>query len=423
MIISTTENQAWRELSAVDKKGIELSVVGERQAIRGFGTCFSELSALALDSIGADEKSALLDELFDADKCNFNYCRAPMGASDFSLDFFSYNDTDGDLEMKNFSVERDKKLLLPLIFEGVRRQKDMQMFASPWCPPLWLKTKKAYSNGTFNMTSENLAAYALYFKKYIESYKALGVPLVQVCPQNEPCSNQVFPSCIWTGKELAEFIGGYLGEAIDGLGVDIIFGTINGPETDHRKLYTRYSDYLGVAMKDERARKYIKAVSYQWAGKYALLETHDDYPDLEIIQSESECGDGDNTWAHMLYVFEMMRQYFRMGASSYVYWNLALEGESSSTWGWRQNSLIHVVDGKAELTPEFYLMKHFSHFVKRGAKYLKLKGEYSSATAAFKNPDGSIVLVAANPYYEEQVITFGGSSYALPPRSINTIIQ
>ena len=423
MIISTTENQAWRELSAVDKKGIELSVVGERQNIRGFGTCFSELSALALNELDEKERASLLDELFDADKCNFNYCRAPMGASDFSLDFFSYNDTEGDLEMKNFSVERDKKLLLPLIFEGVRRQKDMQMFASPWCPPLWLKTKKAYSNGTFNMTSENLAAYALYFKKYIESYKELGVPLIQVCPQNEPCSNQVFPSCIWTGKELAEFIGGYLGEAIEGLGVDIIFGTINGPETDHRKLYTRYSDYLGVAMKDERARKYIKAVSYQWAGKYALLETHDDYPDLEIIQSESECGDGDNTWAHMLYVFEMMRQYFRMGASSYVYWNLALEGESASTWGWRQNSLIHVVDGKAELTPEFYLMKHFSHFVKRGAKYLKLKGEYSSATAAFKNPDGTVVLVAANPYYEEQVITFGGSSYALPPRSINTIIQ
>ena len=255
MIISTTENRRWVEIQPTDKKGIELSIVDERQSIRGFGTCFSELSALALDSIGADEKSALLDELFDADKCNFNYCRAPMGASDFSLDFFSYNDTDGDFEMKNFSVERDKKLLLPLIFEGVKRQADMQMFASPWCPPLWLKTKKAYSNGTFNMTSENLAAYALYFKKYIESYKALGVPLIQVCPQNEPCSNQVFPSCIWTGKELAEFIGGYLGEAIEGLGVDIIFGTINGPETDGRKLYTRYSDYLGVAMKDERARR------------------------------------------------------------------------------------------------------------------------------------------------------------------------
>lgn len=423
MIISTTENNRWVSLDKTDKEGIKLSVVGERQKVRGFGTCFSELGALALDKLAEAEKADFLNELFDQDKCNFNYCRTPMGASDFALDFYSYNETDADYDMKNFSIERDKELLIPLILEGVKRQKEMQMFASPWCPPLWLKTKRAYSNGTFNMTKENLSAYALYFKKYVEAYKKEGIPLIQVCPQNEPCSNQVFPSCIWTGKELAEFIGGYLGEAMEGLSVDIVFGTINGPETDHRKLYTRYSDYLGCAMHDERARKYIKAVAYQWAGKYALLETHDDYPELEIIQSESECGDGENSWGHMMYVFEMMRHYFRLGASAYVYWNIALEGDSSSTWGWRQNSLIHVRDGKGYLTPEFYLMKHFSHFVKRGARYLKLKGEYSSSAVAFRNPDGSLVLVAANPYYEEMVITVNGSSYALPPRSINTIVE
>ena len=422
MIISTTEFSPWKELEATDKKGIPLEIVGERQEIRGFGTCFSELGAVALNGLSESDRSALLDELFDEDKCNFNYCRTPMGASDFSLDFFSYNECDGDFEMENFSIERDKKLLLPLIKEGVKRQKEMQMFASPWCPPLWLKTKRAYSNGTFKMTEENLKAYALYFKKYVEEYLSLGVPLVQVCPQNEPCSNQVFPSCIWTGKELAEFIGGYLGEALKDLPVDIVFGTINGPETDHRKLYTRYSDYLGCAMHDERARRYIKAVAYQWAGKYALLETHDDYPELEIIQSESECGDGTNSWDHMMYVFEMMRQYFRLGASSYVYWNIALEGDSASTWGWRQNSLIHINDGVATLTPEFYLMKHFSHFVKRGARYLKLLGEYSSSTAAFRNPDGTIVLVAANPYTEEITITFECKSYTLPPRSVNTVV-
>ncbi len=422
MIISTTEKSAWTELNEVQEKGICLAVAEERQSIRGFGTCFSELGALALQKLEDGERKALLDQLFDEDKCNFNYCRTPIGASDFSLDFYSYNETDGDFEMKNFSIERDRKLLLPLIHEGAKRQKDLQMFASPWCPPLWMKTKRAYSNGTFAMTEENLKAYALYFKKYIEAYHKEGVPLVQVCPQNEPCSNQKFPSCVWTGKEMAEFIGGYLGEAIESTGVDIVFGTINGPETDGRKLYTRYSNYLGTAMRDERARKYIKAVAYQWAGKYALLETHDDYPDLEIIQSESECGDGQNSFDHMMYIFELMRLYFRMGASSYVYWNTALEGDSSSTWGWRQNSLIHVIDGKGVLTPEFYLMKHFSHFVKRGAKYLKMKGEYSSSTVAFKNPNGEIVLVMANPYYEEQVVSFGGSSYALPPRSINTVV-
>ncbi len=423
MIISTTENMPWQQLDKVDKKGIELTIAGEAQKIRGFGTCFSELGACALDKLPVKEKEAFLDELFDEDKCNFNYCRTPIGASDFSLDFYSYNETDGDYEMKNFSIERDKKHLLPLILEGVKRQKDMQMFASPWCPPLWLKTRRAYSNGTFNMTKENLSAYALYFKKYIEEYKGAGVPLVHICPQNEPCSNQIFPSCVWTGKELTEFIGGYLGEAIKDTGVDIMFGTINGPEGDDRYSWTRYSDYLGLAMQDESARKYIKAVGYQWAGKFALCQTRDDYPDLELIQTESECGSGRNSWQEMMFIAGLMRHYFRFGASAYVYWNIALEGDSSSTWGWKQNSLLHVVDGKGIYTPEFYLMKHYSHFVKRGAKYVLLGGEHASCCSAFRNPNGELVVVVQNPYKNEITITIEDNSYTIPPCSINTIVQ
>jgi hypothetical protein len=137
-------------------------------------------------------------------------CSAIDGTVLYPGDFFSYNETDGDFEMKNFSVERDKKLLLPLIFEALKRQKEMQMFASPWCPPLWLKTKRAYSYGVFNKTEENLKAYALYFKKYVEAYHKKGVPLVHIHPQNEPCSNQVFPSCVWTGSELADFIDNFV---------------------------------------------------------------------------------------------------------------------------------------------------------------------------------------------------------------------
>lgn len=421
MIISTTKENRWQAGKQADK-GIKLSFGEKKQKIRGFGTCFSELGAKALNSLDPKEKKKFLDELFDSDKCNFNYCRTPIGASDFSLDFYSYNETVGDYEMKSFSIERDKKLLLPLIKEGVSRQPDMQMFASPWCPPLWLKTRHTYSNGVFNPTEENYKAYALYFKKYVEAYKENGVPLVHIHPQNEPCSNQVFPSCVWTGEKLADFIGGYLGPALEESGVDIFFGTINGPEGDHRKFYTRYHNYLGYAMQDEKARKYIKGVGYQWAGKYALDQTRDDYPELEIIQTESECGGGENSWEHMMYIFELMRQYFRHGASAYVYWNIALEGDSSSTWGWCQNSLMHVVDGEPNYTPEFYLMKHFAHFVKRGAHYVRINGEFSSMCVGFENPNGEKVVVVANPYKTEKAIELEGKAYTLPAESINTIV-
>jgi glucosylceramidase len=174
-------------------------------------------------------------------------------------------------------------------------------------------------------------------------------------------------------------------------------------------------------MQDENARKYIKGVGYQWAGKFALPQTQDDYPELEIIQTESECGDGMNTWDQMMIIFGLARHYFRFGATAYVYWNLALKKGQPSTWGWHQNSLISVDNGKATFTPEYYLMKHFSHFVKRNAKYIKLNGEYSSNCIAFINPDGSKVVLAKNPYKTEQIITIEGNSYLLPVDSISTI--
>lgn len=420
MIITSTEKSLFKNGKKSKEKGVCLSLGEEKQEIRGFGCCFSELSALALNSISEKEKSKILDELFGREGCNFNFCRTPMGSSDFATSFYSYNENDGDYDMEKFSVERDEKLLLPLILEGVSRQKDLQMFASPWCPPLWMKTRNAYSFGVFDRTKEKLSAYALYFRKYVEEYAKRGVKINFVTPQNEPCSNQVFPSCVWSGEELADFVGNYLGKELEGTGTDIIFGTINGPETDDRYLTTRYYSYLGRAMQTN-ARKYIKAVGYQWAGKYALAQTRQDYPELEIIQTESECGDGENSWAQMMYIFELMQNYFYHGASSYVYWNLALMKGQSSTWGWMQNSLVSVDDGEASYTPEFYLMKHLSHFVKRGAKYLSVKGELSSSCIAFKNPDGERVLAVYNPQDYEQVITVEGESYSLPARSINTI--
>lgn len=423
MIITTTENNYWQKGKETDKKGTVISLGKEKQTIRGFGCCFSELSAIALNKLSKEDKNEALDQLFLEENCNFNYCRTPIGASDFATDFYSYNEADGDYEMKNFSIERDEKLLLPLILEGVNRQKDMQMFASPWCPPLWLKTHKVYSYGVFNKTEENYKAYALYFKKYVQAYHKAGVPLVHIHPQNEPCSNQVFPSCVWKGNELADFIGGYLGPALEGEGVDVFYGTINGPEGDDRYSWTKYCHYLGYAMQDEKARKYIKGVGYQWAGKFALPQTQDDYPDLELIQTESECGDGKNTYERMMEVFGLMRHYFRFGASAYVYWNLALQNDQPSTWGWRQNSLISVDGSKLTYTPEFYLMKHFAKFVKRGAKYVEAKGEFASSCAIFKNPDGQIVIAVYNPYDFEKVVTFGEKSYTLPAKSINTIVE
>ena len=100
---------------------------------------------------------------------------------------------------------------------------------------------------------------------------------------------------------------------------------------------------------------------------------------------------------------------------------MALDGTAQSTWGWLQNSLISVADGEVVYNPDYYMVKHFAHFVKRGATMLEVKGSFTTNTAVFRNPDGSRVAVIMNPFDFEKVVTIEGKNYVLEPRSFNSI--
>ena len=365
-----------------------------------------------------------MDEFFSEDGCAFNFCRIPVGASDYAVNWYSHNEHEDDFAMEHFSIARDKKLLLPYIQEGLSRNPEMQFFASPWSPPTWMKFPKVYNYGTLIWEKPYLQAYADYFVRFIRAYADEGVRIDQLHIQNEPCSTQKFPSCIWKGEQFREFIRDYLAPAFEraGISTEIWLGTINGPEVDERSPYTRYGNYAGLVLDDLVCREKVKGVAYQWAGKYAMQTTHEAFPELELIQSESECGDGTNTWEYAFYIFEMMHHYFACGASAYVYWNMALLPGGESSWGWRQNSMVTIEDGKVIYNPEFYVMKHASHFIRRGARRLRLSGHWNAFALAFENPDGSRVVLIQNPFCETRVVNIMNESFDLQPQSINTII-
>jgi glucosylceramidase len=281
-----------------------------------------------------------------------------------------------------------------------------------------MKFPAVYNYGRLIQTKENLDAYALYFKKYLDAYRAEGVNIPQLHVQNEIHADQKFPSCLWSGEELANFIVHHLSPMLDGQ-TEIWFGTVNGPEKDTE---TRHRQFLARAMQEEGFAEAIGGVSYQWAGKFGITQAAEDYPALNTVNSEMECGDGENSWEYALYSYEMMHHYFRFGARACVYWNMALPKDSISTWGWKQNSLVSVADGEYTFTPEFYLIKHFSAFVKEGAVMLSTEGDGSSCVTAFENPDGSCVAVVMNPFDFEKTLTLNGKSYALAPRSFHTIL-
>ena len=64
-----------------------------------------------------------------------------------------------------------------------------------------------------------------------------------------------------------------------------------------------------------------------------------------------------------------------------------------------QNSMITVTSSSGTITynPEFFVMKHFSYYIKQGAaRMLVTRSDSALCPLAYKNPDGTIITIIAN---------------------------
>ena len=303
------------------------------QTIEGFGSCFNEKGWESLSKLNPADRDSIFKELYTPAGGNFTIGRMPLGANDFSLDWYSYDETDKDFEMKDFSVSHDEQTLIPFIQAALAYNPNLKLWASPWCPPSWMKVNKHYAcsasivwtrrmkspqnkpaeekinanplrfrmhpvennlsedkqikEGTdgFIQDEAYLKAYALYFGKFIDAYKEHGINISMVMPQNEPNSAQPYPSCCWTYKGLSNFIK-YLGPEMNKRNVEIYAGTVERPNPA----------LVDTLLTDSVCSTYIKGCGFQWAGKDALPAIRNKYPHLSYYQTEQECGNGLNNW-------------------------------------------------------------------------------------------------------------------------------
>lgn len=401
--------------------------------IQGFGVSFSELSYEALDKAQPRQAEALMADLFSPDACGFTIGRIPIGASDFALGWYSCDETEDDWALEHFSIKRDEERLIPLIRRAQQHCPDMVFFASPWSPPTWMKTRKVYNYGRLRQEPKVQKTYADYLVRFIREYRRQGIPITMLHIQNEPSADQKFPSCLWSGAAMRDFIRDYAGPALEKSGENarLWLGTINNPYSDYRgatPFEFFYDQFTHTVLADAQARKYIAGIGVQWGGKHQLDQIQASYPEIRMMQTESECGDGTNCWEQVEYLFHTMWHYFRHGIESYIYWNLALEQGAESTWGWRQNSLVSVDPGTGEVTrnPEFYLMKHFSHFVKPGARLCATAGHFAANTLVFANPDGSYAAVLLNGLDESRTIRLslpqGSADVTVLPHALHSVL-
>ncbi len=446
--VSTTDSNRWVEKENITKPSEGLSEIAitidtqnQQQTISGFGGCFNEMGWEALNWVKPEEKQQILNDLFNQETgCKFNLCRMPIGANDYAVDWYSHNETEGDFAMENFSIDRDKKRLVPYIQEAQKINPDVRVWASPWCPPSWMKHNKHYACradakvndlapelssmeelvSRFITEPEYFKAYALYFSKFVKAYEKEGIEIEAVHVQNEPNSAQNFPSCVWKMQDLGILIADYLAPQFeaDNIDAEIWLGTIERPQIE------RVDDVLQY----KNVEELVTGVGFQWAGKGAIKDVHAKYPDMQLMQTETECGDGSNDWKAAEYTFSLMKHYFENGTNAYMYWNMVLDETGKSQWGWKQNSMISIDSKTKEIVynPEFYLMKHLSAFVKPGDVKLAASGNDENTIVFYTEATNEIKVLSYNEVDKNRVLKLNVNGESinleLDAKSFNTMV-
>ena len=408
-LIVTDGRDAWKAMqlgsSSSGRADLEVDSSIRGQTLEGYGGALNEKGWAALAVLAPETRVETLSRIFKAgDGLGLNFARVPIGASDYAMDRYSHDEWPEDYDMKKFSIERDRRMLLPYAKAAKAVRGDLTFWASAWSPPTWMKTNAAFDSGAMRDEPAVYGAYARYLAKFADAWAAEGIPMAAIAVQNEPSILTAYPSCEWQPAQYRTFIRDHLGPEFERQGrrTAIMLGTFN---------QSGNVDHALAVLRDPVAKKYVSILGLQWDGlpiaEYALKEK----ADLRVWMTETDCGNWhwkygfdpnkpQNDFPYAAYTWQRIREYLAGGASVYTLWNIVLDETGKSIDAkrpWPQNSPI-VVDsasGKVTYTPMYYAFGHFSRYSPAGSVRLGLRGDYGDAIA-FRDPEGRTVLHLLN---------------------------
>jgi len=240
VLITSVNNAFWRTGSPMEVTANADITVNDTQVLQtftGFGGTFNEKGWEALAALSQADRDRAIRLLFDTvDGAKFVSGRIPIGASDYAMDRYTLNDNANDTSMSMFSIARDRMRLIPYIKAALAVKSDIRFWGSPWTPPPWMKTNNAYDRGNMKTDATTMQAHALYLTRFVEEYAKEGIRIDVIHPQNEPGYLQDYPSCGWTGSQMATFIKTYLQPTFTehGLTTKIFCGTMSNPTVGWR---------------------------------------------------------------------------------------------------------------------------------------------------------------------------------------------
>lgn len=387
-------NLVWSNASSTNT--IEVDDSQTFQTIDGFGYTLTGGSATLINSLPAALKQETLNELFrhDSTFIGVSYLRVSIGASDLSATTFTYDDMptgQTDVNLQNFSIEKEKQDLIPVLKAILNINPTIKILGSPWSAPTWMKTNNSFVGGS--LKPEYYAVYAQYFVKYIQAMKAEGITIDAITIQNEPLHGGNNPSMVMQPLEQADFIKNHLGPAFAAAAINtkIILYDHNADRPD----------YPITILNDAAARQYVDGSAFHLYGGpiSALTQVHNAYPNKNIYFTEQWTGGpgnfgGDLKWHVQNLIIGATRNWSR----NVLEWNLAADpnyqphtpGGCTTCMG-----ALTIANGVSR-NVSYYIIAHASKFARPGSVRIASTETTSLLTVAFKNPEGKKVLIVLN---------------------------
>ncbi len=385
--------------SFVENSNLTISVnpSQEYQEMDGFGFSLTGGSAMHINNMSSSARANLLNELFKSDGNNIgvSYLRISIGASDLDAAPFTYNDLptgETDVNLNKFSINEDKKNLIPVLKEILAINPSIKIMGSPWSPPAWMKTNQNSKGGS--LKPEYYATYANYFVKYIKAMASEGIKIDAVTVQNEPLHPGNNPSLLMEAIDQANFVKNHLGPAFEtnGISTKIVIYDHNADRTD----------YPISILNDSEAKKYIDGSAFHlYAGNINdLSKVHTAHPDKNLYFTEQWVGSKEKFEDNLKWhTRELIIGASRNWCKTVLEWNLAANSnlEPHTNGGCTECLGALTIDGNTVAkNVAYYIIAHASKFVRPGSKRIDSNTISELPNVAFKTPSGKIVVIVLN---------------------------
>ncbi len=461
-------------MEQADERLVESNVVNlypefEFQEIRGFGGAMTEASAYLLMQMEEGARRGALEDIFGENGLGMRLLRVHIDSCDFSLDEYqAVPDPIADPELKTFSIERDRKYIIPMLKEAMEVAKEpVSVLLSPWSPPYQWKTapiKKKNDSGVYgglpgqaepadvpqrcnggSLKPEHYGAWAKYVVKYVQAYLDEGIPVTMLSLQNETVAATNWDSCVWTPEETKVYLKDHLYPELKRAGLAEKIGLFIW---DHNK--ERMIEHVSAVL-DEETLPMVQGIAFHWySGDHfeAIGLMRQKYPDKVLMHSESCALHQPGKAGFMLpfapeqfttpervdhqdavcYGHDLIGD-INAGMDQWIDWNIVVDeqGGPRHVPGGFTSGLIADGKGSYRRPLMYYYIRHFSHYIKPGARRIGYSRFADTLdVTAVRNPDGRYVVVFLNSSCEDRgcYLRIKGAIMRIsaPAETISTVI-